>query len=227
MPAAALLILVWVLRKALLKRCWESETVPEGKMGGPTEATSSVASEPLPPPAPVLQLWVKASQQASDKAAAERLGKDVAPYPLSMTEIVTMQGGQVSNNALWEQQGASPVAAQPLSVSSVLTTRRLQPESDDSQGTAKGMLFSASTAAQTLPSSTASQPCACMKGRLRRTLNWSLAVRVCDTTDITCLPSASPPQPRPATRGAYIVLILLLGRFSGSTVCQCHLVGGQ
>lgn len=222
MPAAALLILAWLLRRVLLKRCWRSETTPDGKAGSAIEATSSLGSEALPPPAP--QPWAKTSQRKEkEQTSAEELIKEAAPSPLSMTDMVELQGGQVSNNALWEQQGAPPSAAQPLSVSSVLTTRKQQPESDDSQEIAKGMLYSASTAMQTLPSSMTSQSCACMKGRPRRTLNWSLAVRVCDTTDITCLPLASPPQLQPATRGTCTTLVFLL---LPHKVC-CHLVVGR
>lgn len=214
MHVAALLIVIWALfwRCKVFRRCWVSEKTPEIKLEDPVVNIDSLAAVSMPPPTtPALQSWVKAAQNMPVPAVTlVQDGERPTQSPLSLTEMVTMQGGQVSNNALWDEQhpGLAPAVGQPLSVSSVLTTRKQQPESDDSQGTQKGMLFSASTAMQTLPfDSTASQQqCACLKGRPRRALNWSLAVRVCETTDVTCLPLASPPQQQVTSRGVCLDL---------------------
>jgi hypothetical protein len=126
--------------------------------------------------------------------------EDVRQSPLSMTEIVAMQGGQVSNNALWdEQQQGQSTSTQGQSAS---TAAAAQPESSDSCCTQKETPFTESIQIQTLPdsSSSSSQPCACFKGRLSKTLNWSLAVRVCHYTDVACLPLASLSLQQPPTR---------------------------
>jgi hypothetical protein len=207
-----LLILGWVIRRVFLKQCRETETEPESKLEGAAVSTGSLVSSLSPSHIrPPLLSSVKTVQQHSGgKGEAESLMEDKLQLPLSMTEMVTMQGGQVSNNALWDEQqqgqSSSPAAvARHLSVSSCLTARKQQTEPDDSEGTQKGLLFNDSTAMQTLPvmSSTSSQPCACLKGRPSRVLNWSLAVRVCDKTDVSSLPLASLPQQQPPSRSVF------------------------
>lgn len=204
--AAVLLILLWVARKSLSRfLCLGTEKANEGQLDE-LEATSKAASTLPSHIKPQLQSWLSTAQKDSDsRDVAVALVEEENRGAISLTEMVNRQGGQISNNALWDEPKHAHIAPapaptqplQPLSVSSVLTSRRWQPESDDSQSTRRGMLASASTA---MHSSLGQPQCACLKGRPTRYLNSSLAMKVSETPDLYYLPLALQPQYQPSTR---------------------------
>lgn len=163
----------------------------------------SLPSDSLPTHVqPQLQLHGEPVHQGEGvKSPKELLYSDEAPPPLSMAEMVTIQGGQVSDNALWDvpHRALTAPAGSYLSIASARTTRSQKLESQVSQSTQKGILSVDTTTKTLLLESNASQPCACLKGSARRTLNWSLALRVNEHADVHCLPLASLPQQQPDT----------------------------